>query len=524
MIDQVEPRPEPAGPTGAGSTAGSLPPAADRHFATAHLLTGLKGRTISSGIVTLLAQGVLFGLNLASIIVLARLLAPQDFGLVAMVATVMGFMRIFNDAGLSTATVQRENITHAQVSNLFWANVALGGLASVILALSAPAVAWFYREPRLVGITLVLCVGFLAAGGSVQHLALLKRQMQFKSIAIIQISAAVVGALVGIGMAWFGNGYWSLVGMQLAGPAVVLILAWSLARWQPQWPQRSSGTRSLLNFGANLSASSFLWSLAKGSDALLIGRFFGAASLGYYTRAQALLLRPLDQFTAPMEAVFVPTLSRLQGQPERYRRVVFQLLEVVAVAGFLFSGLLLALAHPLTLLVLGPKWAPAAPIFAGFSLVALYTPIVCVAGLLMTSQGRGRDFLLMSSICSLATVTAFLTGLPFGPVGVAIAYSACCLLIQLPAAFHFAGRSGPVNTRHLWGRFLTHLPVWGVVCGVTWLTHSLLLEADPLMQLLICFPAGLTAGAAFVGLYPPSRRVAISLIDALRHWRPVVER
>ena len=136
-----------------------------------------QGRTIASGIVTLLAQGALFGLNLASIVVLARLLAPQDFGLVAMVATVMGFLRIFNDAGLSTATVQREDITHAQVSNQFWTNVALGGMASLILALSAPVVAWFYREPRLTGVTLALCISFLLAGSTVQHLALLKRQI-----------------------------------------------------------------------------------------------------------------------------------------------------------------------------------------------------------------------------------------------------------------------------------------------------------------------------------------------------------
>ena len=519
MTDQIKPRPEPAGPTGDGSKARTSPHAANRHFATGHLLTGLKGRTISSGIVTLLAQGVLFGLNLASIMVLARLLAPQDFGLVAMVATVMGFMRIFNDAGLSTATVQRENITHAQVSNLFWANVTLGGLASLILALSAPLVAWFYREPRLVGITLVLCLSFLLGGASVQHLALLKRQMQFKLIAVIQISAAVVGTLVGIGMAWFGYGYWSLVGMQLAVPAITLALAWPLARWRPQWPAPHSGTRSLLNFGANLTASSFLWSLAKGSDSLLIGRLFGAAALGFYTRAQALLLRPLDQFIVPMQAVFVPTLSRLQGQPERYRRVVFQLLEIVAVAGFLFSGLLLALAHPLTMVVLGPKWEPAAPIFSGFTLVALYTPVTSVAGLLLTSQGRGRDLLVMSSICSLATVASFLIGLPFGPVGVAIAYSVCCLLIQLPAAFHFAGRSGPVTTTDLWSRFFKHLPLWGVVCAVTWLVRSTVMELSPLGQLLVSAPAGFLSGIAFILAYPPARRVALSLFRALWDWK-----
>ncbi len=125
----------------------------EKHLRTDHLLSDLKGRTISSAVVTIIAQGAQFVLNLGSIMVLARLLTPQDFGLFAMVTTVMGFLRVFKDAGLSTVTVQREGITHAQVSNLFWINVAMSGTISVILIVGAPAIAWFYREPRLVGVT-----------------------------------------------------------------------------------------------------------------------------------------------------------------------------------------------------------------------------------------------------------------------------------------------------------------------------------------------------------------------------------
>src|SRR5438552_18854453 len=133
----------------------------ERHFATGHLLMNLRQHTISSGLITLAAQGVQFFLNLAYIMVLARLLAPQEFGLVAMVTTIMGFLRIFQDAGLSTATVQRQKITHEQVSNLFWVNVTVGGVTTLLVAASAPAIAWFYREPRLVGITLVRSINFV---------------------------------------------------------------------------------------------------------------------------------------------------------------------------------------------------------------------------------------------------------------------------------------------------------------------------------------------------------------------------
>src|SRR6476620_9839468 len=157
----------------------------EKHLRTDHLLSDLKGRTISSAVVTIIAQGAQFVLNLGSIMVLARLLTPQDFGLFAMVTTVMGFLRVFKDAGLSTVTVQREGITHAQVSNLFWINVAMSGTISVILIVGAPAIAWVYREPRLVGVTLVLSSTFLLSGLTVQHTALLSRQMRFMATAVV---------------------------------------------------------------------------------------------------------------------------------------------------------------------------------------------------------------------------------------------------------------------------------------------------------------------------------------------------
>src|SRR5580658_4638140 len=164
---------------------GLIEEANERHFKTEHLLTNLKSRTLSSGFVTATSQGIQFILTLASTMALARLLAPRDFGLLAMVSTVTSFLMVFRDAGLSLATVQREGITHAQVSNLFWINVAVSGFVTVLVAAVSPVIAWFYHEPRLVWITLALSINFLLAGLGVQHLALLTRQMRFKAIAVI---------------------------------------------------------------------------------------------------------------------------------------------------------------------------------------------------------------------------------------------------------------------------------------------------------------------------------------------------
>jgi PST family polysaccharide transporter len=486
------------------------------HFATDHLLTNLKGRTVSSAFVTVAAQGAQFVLNLGSIMTLARLLTPRDFGLVAMVTTIIGFFRIFNEAGLSTATVQSDGITHAQVSNLFWTNIIVGGTISLILAVGAPVVATFYREPRLIAITVALSITFLFTTATVQHMALFKRQMRFKMIALIQVASVAAGVLTGIVMASLRFGYWSLVGMQIATPLIAFLLTWTISTWRPQLPRRGTGTRSLLNFGANLTASSFLWSLARGSDSLLIGRVYGPSSIGLYSRAAALIFRPVEQLIGPIESVFVPMLSRLQTQPARYRRILLESYEVIAIASFLLAGLLFALANPLTLVVLGPNWEKAAGIVAGFTLVAAYSPISSVSTWLLTSQGRGRDFLRLSLVTSSVVLVSFVAGLPYGPTGVAISYSAACLFIVLPADHYIAGRRGPVTTRDLWSRFFTHLPLWGVVCAVTWLTRRLVENVAPIAQLLICVPVGLLAGVAFICTYAPSRRAAISLLVALQ--------
>ncbi|HZD96410.1 MAG TPA: lipopolysaccharide biosynthesis protein, partial [Candidatus Sulfotelmatobacter sp.] len=369
------------------------------------------------------AQGAKFFLNLVSTMILARLLNPRDFGLVAMVMTVTGFLRVFKDAGLSIATVQRERITHAQVSNLFWVNIAVSALGSLIVAGAAPVIARFYHNPRLIGVTLILSTTFIISGSTVQHQALLKRQMRFKALALIEVGSMAIGVLVGVAMAVLGYRYWSLVGSSLSMEIAGLLLTWSVSRWRPQLPVRRSGVGPLVSFGAHRTAGDFLLTVARGTDNLLIGKFYGATAVGLYSRASILLIRPLEQFLGPINAVFMPALCRLQSQPARYRAMFLRLYEVIALMGFLSTGLFLALARPLTLVLLGPKWEETAVIFGGFTVAALCIPLANASTWLLTSQGRGRDILIGQSINSCAVVLSFVAGLPYGPVGVAIAFS-----------------------------------------------------------------------------------------------------
>lgn len=486
-----------------------------RHFRTDHLQRNLKGRAVSSGFITATSQAVIFGLTMGSTVILARLLTPHDFGLVAMVVTVTGFLKNFKNAGLSAATIQSAEITHGQVSNLFWINVGLGVVACGIVAALAPVVAWFYHEPKLILITFVLALTFVFEGLSVQNTALLNRQMRFKAIAAIQIGSMLTGMVIGIGMALSDCGYWSLVGMQLAMPVLSFALSWLMCRWRPSLPKRNSGTRPLLTFGANLTASSFIYSLIGGMDGLLIGKLYGAEVVGLYTRAGALLRRPMEQLLSPVNRVFIPVLSRMQDQPERFRRAFLQLFHALALLSFLFSGLCLPLALPITMVVLGPKWEAAANIFASLTVAALFTPLAATCSWLFESQGRGKDALLMSVLSSGVTLVAYLAGLPFGAFGVALSWAISTILFQLPLFFYVAGRNGPIRAIELWTGFFVHLPVWFAVAGSTFLVRNLIAGWSYLNQLLLCFPIGLLAGASVIIAFGPVRRTAKSMIDAI---------
>jgi PST family polysaccharide transporter len=186
---------------------------------------------------------------------------------------------------------------------------------------------------------------------------------------------------------------------------------------------------------------------------------------------------------------------------------------------FFLSSLLLALALPLTLVLLGRKWEPASAIFAGFTFTAIQLPLSSAANWLLTSQGRGKDILRVTSIAAFLTLASFIVGLPFGPVGVAIAFSATGLLIRMPILYYIAGRRGPVSTSDLWTRFLRHLPLWVVMFVATWLTRATVADLHPLIQLLICAPVGLLVGVTFVCVSRAQRKVAIDMLDTVRELK-----
>lgn len=486
------------------------------HFRTDHLLQDIGHRAVSGGFVTIGAQAAKFFLNFVAAAVLARLLNPKDFGLVGMVLGVTCLVGVFKELGLSTATVQRDTITQQQVSNLFWINVVFSGILAVISIALAPLIASFYRDPRVAGIMLALSVTFLLTGSTVQHQALLTRQMRFQALALIDITSIAIGFAVACSTAWGGFGYWALVAQQLSYAASGLVLTWCTSGWRPITPKRNSGVSSMLSFGAHLSMADFVAQFSVNSDSILLGRFFGAEPLGLYTRANVLLARPLQQVFTPIGSVLIPVLSRLQSDPERYRRTYMRAYDTLALIVFSFAAMCLALAKPLVLVILGPKWTEVIPLFSAFTLVAVSGPLSIVCTWIYESQGRGRDQLRNHIAAGAVTIVSYLLGLRWGPLGMILALAIVSLVVRLPLMYYFAGRRGPVSTRDLWIGFLSHLPCWGAVFLTTTLAHKTVEHAVPIVQLLVCGPIGLGVGAVLIFMFRRPRQSAFFALSTIK--------
>ena len=253
----------------------------DDYFSSERLRTDLKAKTVRGGLYAASAQGLIVLMSLATIPVLTRLLEPEDFGLVAMVTVFTGIAAMFVDAGLTMATVQRDELTHQQVSNLFWVATGLGFLLALLVIASSPLVAWFYGEPRLMPITVALAAAPFFSGLTIQHQALLRRTMRLRQLAVVQVTCNFLGYAFAIAVAWQYRTYWALVVLPVSVAVLRMAGTWAVCSWRPGLPRRGAGARAMVGFGANLTGFSFANYFARSGDNMLIGWAWGDTALGF---------------------------------------------------------------------------------------------------------------------------------------------------------------------------------------------------------------------------------------------------
>ncbi|MGN6552935.1 MAG: lipopolysaccharide biosynthesis protein [Verrucomicrobiota bacterium] len=469
-------------------------------------LADLKRKSVRGGMITFASQGASVAIQLTSTVILARLLSPDDYGVMAMVVAITSFAGLFRDLGLSSAAIQKATLTHAQQSNLFWINVALGCTLTVLLAAASPLVAWFYGKPEVLWVTAALSASFLIGSLSSQSGALLVREMRFGRQAVAGICGALVTLITAVTLALHGFRYWSLVWSQLAGALTMTTLLFMLSPFRPGLPGRGTGLRAMLMFGANITAFDFVNYFHRNLDNILIGRLWGTGALGLYSRAYALLMFPISNLRGPVNAVAFPAMSRLQDEPAAYRAYYRRIIAVLALISMPFSALLFVSAHPVIEIALGRQWLDIVPIFSVLAAVSFVQPVITLWGVVSLSTGQTRRYLHLGIMNTAFSAAGFLIGLPWAGLGVAAGYAAATYLSAYPLlAWAFRGTpvgigdflsgisrpmtasiTGAVLDLLLFPRFFEHTTPWAEV-----VLHTLLF-VPAYFACFICLPGGRT--------------------------------
>jgi O-antigen/teichoic acid export membrane protein len=445
-------------------------PKAEFSFSTDHLRADIKGRAIRGSGVTILSENVRILVRIISTMVLARLLAPSDFGLIAMVTTFSLLLQNFGVNGITEAIIQREDIDHRMISTLFWLNGGISlGLTLLFMAI-APLIVLFYKEPRLAWITIAISFSILASGLSTIHLALLTRNMQFSLLSGIRVISMLISVVIAVLMAWVGLKYWALVANTVALPLTMAICAWVFCKWRPGRAARHTGVFPMVKYALHTYGNFATHYFSRNLDNVLIGKSFGVQSLGYYKKAYDLFALSVDQLTAPLANVALATLSRFSHDLDKFRKYYLDTVSLIAFIGMALSLVLTVAARDIILVILGPQWVKSIGIFMLFGPGVGIMLIYSTHGWLHLSLGRADRWFRWGIFEFVATATLFVIGIRFGPSGVAVAWTVSFCVLTGPGLW-YAGRPAELRIsaifstiwRYLASAVITGLLSWFVL-------------------------------------------------------------
>lgn len=368
------------------------------------------------------------GIQLVVSIVLARLLAPEYFGLLGMAMVVTRFLKTFKNLGINAAIIQRKEIGDALISTLFWVNLVVCVLVAGGVAALAPGVARMYGDPRVAPIVAVLAINFVLAGFTMIPTALLNRQMAFDKLALREIGAAAVNGATSITLALLGWGVWALVWGTIAGAVGRALFINLVCPFRPRFVLDRSGLRECLGFGLNLTGFNIFNSVSRNADNLIIGVFLGATPLGYYSLAYKLMLLPRNTVSRVVARVMFPKLSRLQDDDTRLAEMYLRANASIAFVTFPLMFGFAAIARPFVDVVLGAKWLSAVPLLSILAPLGAAQSIWSPVGQVFLAKGRGDWYFRWGAAGGLLFVTSFFAGLRWGVVGVASSYAVASLL------------------------------------------------------------------------------------------------
>jgi PST family polysaccharide transporter len=396
-------------------------------------VTDFGRRSLRGGMVSVGARAITALVHVISMLILARLLTPEDYGLVGMVTAIIGVAPLLIDLGTRDAVVQQRHITPEEISALFWMTFGLGCGFAALAAASGPLIAHFYGEPRLSMVAFISSLSLIPLALSYQHHGLLCRAMKYHELAVINISASVISTAIAIAFAFQGWAYWALVVRPVVLNIVTTLGVWCCCRWLPGRPAFTPGVKQMVKFGINWLGFSAPDFAGKFADRIAVGYANGATALGYYQKACLVYENSLDLVTTPLTSVAMAGLSKLRHDPEKLVSSWSKALSTIAFVAMPAFGLLTVTGRDIIILALGEKWAAASILLCIFALRGIPHVVERTCGWLHNAAGRADRLMRWGVISNLSLLIALFAGLPFGATGVAWALVLSTYLLVVPA-------------------------------------------------------------------------------------------
>ncbi len=481
------------------------------------------GRRSAYGGLTMLSTNMLqLLIMVGATMVLARVLTPSDFGLVAMATLLINLAEPIRLFGLPSAIVHQPRLEQEHLAELFWLNFKLNVLLSLVMCALAPVIAWFFDKESLTTMILILTVGFLIRGTSNIQIGLLQRQMRFGMIALVKLVTLSAGAIFGIAWALWTQSYWALVFQQVVITVSEAALLWLVCGWKPVrlgsgWKKKESLIQAMVAYGRNSTLSSMVNSVGAQTDRILIGRFVGVEQLGLYQNALRWASAPAMQLLQPLRTVAVSGFSRLRHDEKRYRayaRKAFTVVNTLTLFTFVF---LCIEAQEFVLLLLGSQWEEAVPLFQILVLAMLFSSTERVSKWIYLSEGETSRGLRWQLYSTAFLIVCMIAGLPWGAMGIAYGFCASKALLSYPT-LSYCLKTSPLRDSDFWiATWRPALATLGAVAAVLFLS-SRQIPATDLLPLRIVFDALAFAGV-FASVWlclPGGLRITRELLDLLK--------
>ncbi len=355
--------------------------------------------------------------------ILARLLSPDDFGLLAMATVFVNFAMIFSEMGISSALIQKQDTHDRHYYSAFWFNIVVGLCLTLFFIAVSPLIARFYKKPELVPILAVISLNFFFSSFVIIQQTILTKEMDFRKLAIRDIIAVIISGIVGVVLAYNGFGVWSLVFQSVIFTLANAVLLWTVSSWRPKFSFAMADIKDIFHFSANLTGFNIVNYFARNIDQLLIGKFLGAQALGYYSLAYKIMLYPLQNVSQVIVKVMFPAFARMQGELEKVRIAYMRMIKAISLIVFPLMCSLFAIAPDFVHFVFGIRWTPIIILIQILSLCGLVQSISTTGGSIMLSQGRADMQLKFGALGSFFVFIAVLLGIKWQLVGVAVFYT-----------------------------------------------------------------------------------------------------